>query len=98
MKGELFSKTKERLSERLKVKGKTFEKIKFAVVPRSGYGKPEYLSHGKLLFIPILNTCANSHFPEDILSEKLVGDDILGLDHQNKTRTNYTRADQIFIK
>jgi len=44
--GELFSATKERLSERLSVKGKTFEKIKFAVVPRSGYGKPEYLSDG----------------------------------------------------
>jgi ubiquitin carboxyl-terminal hydrolase 7 len=45
--GELFSATKERLSDRLNVKGKTFEKIKFAVVPRSGYGKPEYLTDGK---------------------------------------------------
>lgn len=44
--GEIFSKTKERLSEKLNVKGKTFEKIKFAAVPRSGYGKPEYLTDG----------------------------------------------------
>jgi len=45
--GELFGKTKERLSSRLNVKGKAFEKIKFSVVPRSGYGKPEYLTDGK---------------------------------------------------
>jgi ubiquitin carboxyl-terminal hydrolase 7 len=48
--GEIFGKTKERLSDRIKLKGKTFEKIKFAVVPRSGYGKPEYISDGKFHF------------------------------------------------
>lgn len=47
--GELFGKTKERLSNRLNIRGKAFEKIKFSVVPRSGYGKPEYLTDGMYL-------------------------------------------------
>lgn len=35
---------------------------------------------------------------EDILSEKLGGEDILGLDHPNKNRSAWNRVDQIFIR
>jgi ubiquitin carboxyl-terminal hydrolase 7 len=45
--GELFKDTKERLSKRIGIKGKAFEKIKFAIVQRHLYQKPIYLSDGK---------------------------------------------------
>lgn len=46
--GELFEKTKERLQARTGIKGKPFEKIKFAVVKKSAYSKPVYLENGTL--------------------------------------------------
>jgi ubiquitin carboxyl-terminal hydrolase 7 len=45
--GEVFSDTKKRLEKRTGMKGKNFEKIKFAVVKRSSYSKPTYLTDGK---------------------------------------------------
>jgi len=42
--GELFKDTKERLSKRSGIKGKAFEKIKFALInDEHGYTKPDYL-------------------------------------------------------
>jgi ubiquitin carboxyl-terminal hydrolase 7 len=46
--GELFSATKERIAKRINAKGKGLEKIKFAVVAKSGYSKPEYLTDGMI--------------------------------------------------
>jgi ubiquitin carboxyl-terminal hydrolase 7 len=43
--GEEFSETKKRLEKRTGIKGKAFEKIKFALVRR--YGKLTYLVDGK---------------------------------------------------
>lgn len=48
--GEIFKETKERLSKRTGIKGKPFEKIKFAVVPRASFSTPKYLEDGKNLF------------------------------------------------
>lgn len=46
--GEVFRETKERISRRTGIKGKQFEKIKFAVVPRTLYSSsPRYLEDGK---------------------------------------------------
>jgi ubiquitin carboxyl-terminal hydrolase 7 len=50
MEGEKFSDTKKRLEKRMGIKGKNFEKIKFAVVKRSSYSKPTYLADGKRTF------------------------------------------------
>ncbi|KKK13712.1 ubiquitin hydrolase [Aspergillus rambellii] len=47
--GEIFKETKERLSKRTGLKGKRFEKIKFAVVPRSLYSNPRYLEDDDIL-------------------------------------------------
>ncbi|KAB8234736.1 ubiquitin-specific protease UBP15 [Aspergillus alliaceus] len=47
--GEVFKETKERLSKRTGIKGKQFEKIKFAVVPRSLYSNPRYLEDDDIL-------------------------------------------------
>ncbi|KAK2601922.1 ubiquitin-specific protease ubp15 [Conoideocrella luteorostrata] len=42
--GEKFVDTKKRLERRTGLKGKSFEKIKFAVVRRANYSKPQYLN------------------------------------------------------
>lgn len=47
--GELFKDTKERLSKRTGIKGKQFEKIKFALMPRQPYPKPDYLNDGMII-------------------------------------------------
>lgn len=44
---EKFGDTKKRLEKRTGMKGKSFEKIKFAVVKRSTYVRPVYLTDGK---------------------------------------------------
>ena len=44
--GEPFKETKVRLSKRTGIKGKQFDKMKFAVVQRSMYSRPMYLSDG----------------------------------------------------
>ena len=53
---EVFSDTKKRLEKRTGMKGKNFEKIKFAVVKRSSYQKPTYLADGKLAKPFVLTT------------------------------------------
>ncbi|MCJ1460144.1 hypothetical protein MMC28_010523, partial [Mycoblastus sanguinarius] len=47
--GEIFKDTKVRLSKRIGIKGKQFDKIKFAVIPRSIYAKPSYLNDDDVL-------------------------------------------------
>ncbi|KAL9592959.1 MAG: hypothetical protein Q9179_006218 [Wetmoreana sp. 5 TL-2023] len=42
--GELFKDTKERLSQRTGIKGKQFDKLKFALCQRSVYSRPTYLN------------------------------------------------------
>ena len=46
MQDEVFKDTKARLSKRTGIKGKMFEKIKFAVVPRGMYQNAKYLEDG----------------------------------------------------
>lgn len=45
--GEVFKQTKDRISKRTGIKGKPFEKIKFAVVPRASFSTPRYLEDGE---------------------------------------------------
>ncbi|KAM5441568.1 ubiquitin-specific protease ubp15 [Microsporum ferrugineum] len=47
--GEKFSDTKQRLSKRTGIRGKQFEKIKFAVVSRAMYSNPKYLEDDDIL-------------------------------------------------
>jgi ubiquitin carboxyl-terminal hydrolase 7 len=44
VKDEKFSETKKRLEKRTGIKGKNFEKIKFALVQRALYSKPTYIT------------------------------------------------------
>ncbi|KAK1760881.1 ubiquitin carboxyl-terminal hydrolase [Echria macrotheca] len=48
--GEPFSETKKRLEKRTGLKGKSFEKIKFAVVRRTQYSRPQYLNDDDILW------------------------------------------------
>ncbi|KAB5575494.1 hypothetical protein GE09DRAFT_594410 [Coniochaeta sp. 2T2.1] len=48
--GEKFSETKKRLEKRTGLKGKSFEKIKFAVVRRAHYSRPQYLNDDDILW------------------------------------------------
>jgi ubiquitin carboxyl-terminal hydrolase 7 len=62
--GEVFSDTKKRLEKRTGMKGKNFEKIKFAIVKRSSYSKPTYLTDGKWICFGLLKnllTCFRLH-------------------------------------
>ena len=47
--GEPFADTKLRISKRTGIKGKNLEKIKFAIVSRSNFLKPEYLEDEDVL-------------------------------------------------
>jgi ubiquitin carboxyl-terminal hydrolase 7 len=51
-KEEPFVETKKRLERRTGLKGKSFEKIKFAVVRRQHYSKPQYLKDGEYISNP----------------------------------------------
>jgi len=86
-KGEIFEKTKERLQLRTGIKGKPFEKIKFALVRKSNTTKLIYLLDGERP-LPLRlghNTFANILDIEDILADvALESDDVLELDHVDK--------------
>jgi ubiquitin carboxyl-terminal hydrolase 7 len=47
--GEPFSETRQRISDFTKIKGKQLDKIKFALVGKGQYSKPEPIDDGKLL-------------------------------------------------
>ncbi|ORY19215.1 hypothetical protein BCR34DRAFT_621068 [Clohesyomyces aquaticus] len=86
---ETFRDTKQRLSEFTKIKGKQFEKIKFAVVSKPHYSRPEYICYSKTDIIT-----------DEILWDLIGGrDDIaLGFDHVNKARSFWAKTDSIFIR
>lgn len=48
--GEPFLETKKRLEKRTAIRGKNFEKIKFAIVRRSSYSRPHYLNDDDVLW------------------------------------------------
>lgn len=79
--GEKFFDSKKRLEKRLGIKGKNFEKIKFAVVRRATYSKPQYLSDDDTIW--------------DLASQE---EDMLGLDHVDRTRTIRNGAGDLFLK
>ena len=80
--GEIFKDTKERLSKRTAIKGKLFQNLKFAVIPKGPYA----LSKSR----PIED--------EDVLSEIMNPDDQLGLDHVAKPKSFWGKAEGMFIK
>jgi len=84
------------LQLRTGIKGKPFEKIKFAVVRKSNTPKPVYLSDGEypLAFTAWCHkTRANMLDIEDILADVASeSDDVLGLDHVDKNSRTWGRS------
>ncbi|PHH89821.1 hypothetical protein CDD83_5201 [Cordyceps sp. RAO-2017] len=79
--GEKFADTKKRLEKRTGLKGKSFEKIKFAVVRRANYSKPQYLNDDDELW--------------NVASSE---DDLLGLDHVDRTRSLRNGVGDLFLR
>jgi ubiquitin carboxyl-terminal hydrolase 7 len=83
--GEKVKDTRERISKRTGIKGKLLSNLRFAIVPRGMYAKARYLEE------------------EDDITEVLRemggnGDESLGLDHVNKNRGLWGRAEGMFIR
>lgn len=103
MQNEPFSETKKRLEQRTGFKGKMLEKIKFAVVRRSHYSKPQYLSDGMSTHhLPTLPSVQAggmlTGFADDVLwNVASSDDDMLGLDHVDRTRVARNGTD-LFLK
>ena len=99
LQGEPFSETKKRLEKRTGIKGKAFEKIKFATWKKYEK-KTYYLQDGKTLPIAVsVNTMLMSG-TDDVLFEQggAVEDDlVLGLDHVDKSR-NRGNGQEMFLK
>lgn len=79
--GEPLKDTKERISKRTGIKGKLLQQIKFALVSRTLYAKPQYLEDTDVVV--------------DLIQD---GDEMLGLDHVNKARNFWGRAEGMFIR
>jgi ubiquitin carboxyl-terminal hydrolase 7 len=73
--------------------------MKFSVVHRTAYHKPTVLEDGtSFISCPSLTNSLISS-ADDILYELAnETDDLLGLDHVNKTRSFWNRGDSIFIR
>lgn len=78
---EKFADTKKRLEKRTGLKGKSFEKIKFAVVRRAQFSRPTYLTDDDVLW----DVAANE-------------DDLLGLDHPDRSRSTRNGVGDLFLK
>jgi ubiquitin carboxyl-terminal hydrolase 7 len=78
------------------MKGKNFEKIKFAVVKRSSYSKPTYLTDGISPSPPLPNPLTRT---DDVLYDVASHeDDLLGLDHLDRTRAIRNGAGDLFLR
>jgi ubiquitin carboxyl-terminal hydrolase 7 len=79
------------------MKGKSFEKVRFAVVRRSTYSKPTYLNDGKF-HTQSPTVRGSDQTTEDILWDvATLDDDLLGLDHVDRARPARSAAD-LFLK
>lgn len=95
---EKFADTKARLEKRTGIKGKSFEKIKFAVVRRATYPKAQYLNDGKSRRL-FTRRCTSNFFLEDVLWDVATADDdMLGLDHVDRTRTMRNGLGDLFLR
>jgi ubiquitin carboxyl-terminal hydrolase 7 len=95
---EKFSDTKKRLEKRTGLKGKNFEKIKFATVKRSMYATPQYLNDGKHHILESFDGLLTVYL-DDILYDMIDPDsDQLGLDHPDRSRNARNGAGDLFLK
>ena len=99
--GENFIDTKKRLEKRTGLKGKSFEKIKFAIVRRASYSKPQYLEDGKRATEPAILCCRHANVcdaDDELLGVALSDEDYLGLDHVDRTKSVRNGGGDLFLR
>lgn len=87
------------MSDFTKIKGKQFDKIKFFLVSKPQYSRPEPIEDGRFLHAPLLRTQLTA-YPDEVLTDIIGGreDFALGMDHVNKSRGFWAKTDSIFIR
>ena len=85
---ETLKDMRERLSKRTGIKGKLLSNIKLSIVPRGMYAKARYLEEEDVVIDVV----------EEVGRGSGGGDESLGLDHVNKNRGLWGRAEGMFIR
>ncbi|THH20676.1 hypothetical protein EW146_g701 [Bondarzewia mesenterica] len=90
--GEKFQDTKRRLQARIGVSDKDFAKYRFALIQAATFKQPSYIEDGKKDFLAQIDDHEDRHFvaEDTIYDHKFAPEDVLGLDHvdkSGKTRT-----------
>lgn len=94
MQGEKFAETKKRLQERIGVSDKDFAKYRFALIQVATFKQPSYIEDGKQLFTSPWSKNRRSWIATEdtIYDHKFAPEDVLGLDHVDKSGKTRTGA------
>ena len=91
--GEKFSETKRRLQARIGVSDKDFAKYRFALIQVATFKQPSYIEDGAWIILNETGVSSQTSFPEDtIYDHKFAPEDVLGLDHVDKSGKTRTGA------
>ena len=91
---EKFSETKKRLQARIGVSDKDFAKYRFALIQVATFKQPSYIEDGACtLYDSIPSTVVYNLLSDDtIYDHKFAPEDVLGLDHVDKSGKTRTGA------
>lgn len=91
---EKFSETKKRLQARIGVSDKDFAKYRFALIQHATFKQPSYIEDGRLISTLVnCDSALNAPPAEDtIYDHKFAPEDVLGLDHVDKSGKTRTGA------
>ena len=93
MQGEKFSETKKRLQARIGVTDKDFTKYRFALIQVATFKQPSYIEDGAWIIFDADGVGSHTLLPEDtIYDHKFAPEDVLGLDHVDKSGKTRTGA------
>ena len=90
---ETFADTKKRLQERMAVPDKDFAKYRFALIQVATFKQPSYIEDGAFHSrITLSRTFADFIAEDTIYEHKFAPEDVLGLDHVDKSGKTRTGA------
>ena len=90
---ETFADTKKRLQERMAVPDKDFAKYRFALIQVATFKQPSYIEDGALRSRNTFPRTVTDFITEDTIYEhKFAPEDVLGLDHVDKSGKTRTGA------
>ena len=96
LQGEKFSETKKRLQARIGVSDKDFAKYRFALIQVATFKQPSYIEDGT--YIDTGRVCVKMatqidlFLDDTIYDHKFAPEDVLGLDHVDKSGKTRTGA------